>query len=212
MTEEQPPEDGTTPTPQEPTEAPAGDVAPDIAALQIGAGEGAPTEPGPAPGGPADVTPQITPAADAEPAKPISSRQRKDWTKPTPGNFHWGTGRRKTAVARVRIRPGTGEFKVNKRDADAYFHRIVDRRAIRAPLEATNMLKKLDVFVNIKGGGTTGQAGAIILGIARAINHYDSQYEQALRDGGFLTRDSRRVERKKYGQRGARRRFQFSKR
>ena len=84
--------------------------------------------------------------------------------------------------------------------------------AFRAPLKATDMLKKLDVFVNISGGGTTGQAGAIVLGIARAINRYDSQYEQALRDGGYLTRDSRRVERKKYGQRGARRRFQFSKR
>ena len=74
------------------------------------------------------------------------------------------------------------------------------------------MLKKLDVFVNVSGGGTTGQAGAIMLGVARAIYHYDSQFEQALRNGGYLTRDSRQVERKKYGQRGARRRFQFSKR
>jgi small subunit ribosomal protein S9 len=158
------------------------------------------------------TTPTTPAAAATTPAKPVPGGQRKDWTKATPGGFHWGTGRRKTAVARVRIRPGSGEFKVNKRDADVHFRREVDRRAIRAPLEATEMLKKLDVFVNISGGGTTGQAGAIILGIARALYHYDSQYEQVLRDGGYLTRDSRRVERKKYGQSGARKRFQFSKR
>jgi small subunit ribosomal protein S9 len=152
------------------------------------------------------------------PPRPVSAppttpgAQKKDWTKATAGGFHWGTGRRKTAIARVRIRPGSGEFKVNKRDADVYFPRDTDRQAIRAPLHATEMLKKLDVFVNISGGGTTGQAGAIVLGLARALFNYDSQYEQVLRDGNYLTRDSRRVERKKYGQSGARRRFQFSKR
>ncbi|MCK4658491.1 MAG: 30S ribosomal protein S9 [Phycisphaerae bacterium] len=143
---------------------------------------------------------------------PEPSDNRRDWTKPTPGGYYWGTGRRKTSIARVRVRPGTGEFKINNRDADTHFARDVDRLAVRAPLKATEMLKKLDVFVNIKGGGTTGQAGAIVLGVARAICHYDRQHEQMLRDGGYLTRDSRRVERKKYGQRGARRRFQFSKR
>lgn len=164
---------------------------------------------------PAPVSPTVTPApviSATAPVTPETSEKRKDWSKATPGGFHWGTGRRKKAIARVRIRPGEGEFKVNKRDADTHFARDVDRQIIRAPLNATDLLKKLDVFVNISGGGTTGQAGAIVLGIARAINHYDSQYEQALRDGGYLTRDSRQVERKKYGLRGARRAFQFSKR
>ncbi|MFH0981483.1 MAG: 30S ribosomal protein S9 [Planctomycetota bacterium] len=144
--------------------------------------------------------------------RPTPTDGREDSSKPTPGGYYWGTGRRKTSVARVRIRPGTGEFKVNQRDADMYFRREVDRLAIRAPLRASDMLAKLDVFVNVSGGGTSGQAGAIILGVARALYLYDSQHEQVLRDGGYMTRDSRRVERKKYGQSGARRRFQFSKR
>ncbi len=203
MTEEQTPEPGppstppeasepTTPQPEPPT--PAGAVS-EPSAPQTADSEGAP------------VGPAVT-----APAKPATSVKRRDWTKPTPGGYHWGTGRRKKAIARVRIRPGAGEFKVNKRDADVHFRREVDRQTIRAPLEAAEMLKKLDVFVNVSGGGTTGQAGAIMLGVARAIYHYDSQFEQALRNGGYLTRDSRQVERKKYGQRGARRRFQFSKR
>ena len=215
MTEDQTPEAGTTPPAPESAEVPA--------VPQAGAGEDSSATPEAAPvvttpeatsvvAAPAAPIPEASPITTAIPVPPAPARERKDWTKPTPGNYHWGTGRRKTAIARVRVRPGSGEFKVNKRNADDYFHREVDRRSIRAPLEATDMLKKLDVFINISGGGTTGQAGAISLGVARAISHYDSQYEQALRDGGFLTRDSRRVERKKYGQRGARRRFQFSKR
>jgi small subunit ribosomal protein S9 len=156
--------------------------------------------------------PKAPAAPPARSPKRAPGARRRDWTRPTPGGYYWGTGRRKTAIARVRVRPGSGEFKVNTRDADEYFRRAVDRQAIRGPLEATELLKKLDVFVNVHGGGTTGQAGAIILGIARAIDHYDTQYEQVLRDGGYLTRDARQVERKKYGQRGARRRFQFSKR
>ncbi|MCP4589130.1 MAG: 30S ribosomal protein S9 [bacterium] len=152
----------------------------------------------------------VAPELAAPPIPTLASEKKP--RSPTHGGYTWGTGRRKTAIARVRVRAGSGQFKVNKREADIHFVREVDRKAIRAPLEAANLLSKLDVFVNVVGGGTTGQAGAIVLGIARAISNFDSQYMQSLRDGGFLTRDSRRVERKKYGQRGARRRFQFSKR
>jgi len=129
-----------------------------------------------------------------------------------PGGFHWGTGRRKTAVARVRIKPGTGVVMVNKRKADQYFTELRDLNDIVAPLTATDLLKKMDVFVNVSGGGLAGQAGAVKLGLARAVMHYDAQHERKLRDLGYLTRDSRQVERKKYGRSGARRRFQFSKR
>ncbi len=171
-----------------------------------------PAEAGVRPVSPEAVAAEIAPPAAVADTPPAASALRKDRSKPTPGGFHWGTGRRKTAIARVRIRPGAGEFKINKREADQFFPREVDRRAIRAPLAATELLKKLDVFVNVSGGGSTGQAGAIMLGVARALYHYDRQYEQVLRDGGYLTRDSREVERKKYGRSGARRRFQFSKR
>ena len=124
----------------------------------------------------------------------------------------WGTGRRKTAVARVRIRPGKGEFKINKRSIDEYFTEPRDRADVVAPLAATEMQGKMDVFVNLKGGGYMGQAGAVLLGVARALKTYDCTLEDVLREHGYLTRDARKVERKKYGQRGARRRFQFSKR
>jgi len=124
----------------------------------------------------------------------------------------WGTGRRKTAVARVRIRPGSGEFKINKRSVESYFTEPRDRANAEAALQATKTLGKMDVQVNVKGGGYAGQAGAVLLGVARALRTYDCAHEDVLRDHGYLTRDSRRVERKKYGQRGARRRFQFSKR
>ena len=170
----------------------------------------APVSPAPAVAEPLVVGAEIAVGTATDTPEP--KKRQRDWTKPTPGGYHWGTGRRKTSIARVRVRPGSGEFKVNRRDADTYFPRDCDRQAIRAPLHASDLLKKLDIFVNVGGGGTTGQAGAIVLGVARAIFHYDAQYEQVLRDGGYLTRDSRRVERKKYGQRGARRRFQFSKR
>lgn len=128
------------------------------------------------------------------------------------GGYFWGTGRRKTAVARVRIRPGQGTFLVNGRQVEQYFSEEKDRQAVVAPLQATGNVGKLDVFVNVAGGGFTGQAGAIMLGLARALREFDPSYEATLRDGGYLTRDSRMAERKKYGQRGARRRFQFSKR
>jgi len=126
--------------------------------------------------------------------------------------YWWGTGRRKASVARVRVRPGEGQFLINKRAIDSFFTEIQDREDMEAPLKATDTLGKVDVFVNVHGGGRTGQAGAIRLGLARALKTYDPELESALRDAGYLTVDSRRVERKKYGQPGARRRFQFSKR
>jgi small subunit ribosomal protein S9 len=126
--------------------------------------------------------------------------------------FVWGTGRRKTAVARVRVAAGTGKILVNDRQLNDYFSSERDRKAIFGPLEVTNTGGKMDVLVNASGGGLTGQAGAIIMGLGRALVRYDQTLEQALRNAGFLTRDSRMKERKKYGQRGARRKFQFSKR
>jgi small subunit ribosomal protein S9 len=112
----------------------------------------------------------------------------------------------------VRIRPGTGKLLINKKDLETYFTKDQDRKAVVAPLKAVHGEKAFDVFVNVKGGGTTGQAGAALLGVARALKTYDENYLPALRDNGLLTRDPRMVERKKPGQAGARRRFQFSKR
>lgn len=128
------------------------------------------------------------------------------------GGFYWGTGRRKSAIARVRIRLGEGKLLINKRELDDYFAREQDRNAVLAPLKAVGGEKTFDVFINVKGGGNTGQAGASLLGVARALRNYDENYIQTLRDDGYLTRDSRMVERKKPGQRKARKRFQFSKR
>ena len=128
------------------------------------------------------------------------------------GGYWWGTGRRKSSVARVRIRPGSGKFTINKRELNNFFKMAQDRKAVVAPLKAIEGEKSFDIFINVRGGGTTGQAGAAILGIARALKNYDPNYLQALRDGGYLTRDPRMVERKKPGQSGARKRFQFSKR
>lgn len=128
------------------------------------------------------------------------------------GGYWWGTGRRKSSVARVRIKPGTGKLLINKKDLSEYFKREQDRKAVLAPLKAVDAEKSFDVFINVRGGGITGQAGATLLGVARALRNYHEDYTQTLRDGGHLTRDPRMVERKKPGQRGARRRFQFSKR
>jgi small subunit ribosomal protein S9 len=128
------------------------------------------------------------------------------------GGFVWGTGRRKSAVARVRLKPGEGKFLVNERQVNEYFTQEYDRDAVRAPLKWLNLMEAFDVFVNVKGGGPTGQAGAVKLGIARALRNYDESLLKDLRESGYLTRDSRMVERKKYGQSGARKRYQFSKR
>ena len=132
--------------------------------------------------------------------------------EPDKGGFYWGTGRRKSSVARVRIKPGDGKMIVNKKELDEYFRLAEHRNTVYAPLKAIEAEKNFDIYVNVNGGGITGQAGAILLGIARALLNYDENLSQPLRDGGFMTRDSRMKERKKYGQRGARRKFQFSKR
>lgn len=160
---------------------------------------------------PEETTPTVTiGTAVAAPApEPVKLREP---AKPDKGGFIWGTGRRKTAVARVRIKPGSGKFMVNDRDVNTFFLELRDQTDVHAPLESTKMAGKLDVFVNAHGGGYMGQAGAVKLGLARALMGYDPSLEPILRENNLLTRDPRKVERKKYGQAGARRRFQFSKR
>jgi small subunit ribosomal protein S9 len=141
------------------------------------------------------------------------SPQRKPKKGPDKGGFYWGTGRRKSSVARVRIKQGEGTVAINKsRKINDYFVHTRDRKAVTAPLKAVDMLDKMDVFINVKGGGTTGQAGACVLGIARALTEYNEEFTEKLREGGYLTRDSRMVERKKPGRPKARKSFQFSKR
>jgi small subunit ribosomal protein S9 len=129
-----------------------------------------------------------------------------------PQVFTWGVGRRKSATARVRVAPGTGKILINGRELNDYFSGERDRKSIFGPLEVTNTGGKMDIYVNTDGGGPTGQCGAIVMGLGRALMKHDPSLEAALRGAGFLTRDARMKERKKYGQRGARRRFQFSKR
>ena len=124
----------------------------------------------------------------------------------------YGTGRRKSAVARVYIKPGKGNITVNKRELDDYFGLETLKTIVRQPLVATETEKKYDINVNVKGGGTTGQAGAIRHGIARALLKVDEEFRPALKAGGFLTRDPRMKERKKPGLKAARRAPQFSKR
>ncbi len=141
----------------------------------------------------------------------IESPKTPDEPKAKPV-YIWGVGRRKSSVARVRIAPGSGKIAVNGRTLNEYFTAERDRKAIFGPLEVTNTGGKMDIFVNATGGGQSGQTGAIVMGLGRALAKYDNSLEVPLRNAGFLTRDSRMKERKKYGQRGARRRFQFSKR
>jgi len=160
---------------------------------------------------------ETNPAAEQANADVVVEQEEQPKAEPTvtgslKGGYYWGTGRRKSSVARVRIRPGDGKLLINKRELADYFRREQDRLAVKAPLKAVQAERSFDVFVNVGGGGTTGQSGAVSLGIARALKNYSEDYIQTLRDSGHLTRDSRMVERKKYGQRGARRRFQFSKR
>ena len=125
---------------------------------------------------------------------------------------HYGTGRRKTSAARVFIKPGSGEIVVNGRPLDTFFGRETARMIVRQPLTVAEAEGKFDVHVTVSGGGTTGQAGAIRHGISRALTEYNQELRKKLKKEGFLTRDPRMKERKKYGQRGARARFQFSKR
>ena len=122
------------------------------------------------------------------------------------------TGRRKHSVARVRLLPGGGNFQINQKGLLDYFKRETLKMIIEQPLQLTETLGKYDVMVNVEGGGLTGQAGAVRMGVARALLKVDGDYRKKLKVAGFLTRDSRMKERKKYGQKGARKRFQFSKR
>ena len=127
-------------------------------------------------------------------------------------NLANGTGRRKTSVARVYLRAGKGNIKVNGHDLETYFPLDYQRNILLQPLVVTDSKEKYDILINVKGGGTTGQVGACIHGIARALVDVDENNRPSLKSNGFLTRDARMVERKKYGKRGARRSFQFSKR
>lgn len=170
--------------PEQPEAAPAGTELPE---LTLGAGA------------PADET--------AEPVMPQLIRGKVDRF-----GAAMGTGRRKTAVARVRIKDGNGAFTINGRSLEDFCTVERDRRMIEAPLKATQAFGTVDVWVRVNGGGTTGQAGAIVLGIARALQARNPELHEILSDGGYLTRDGRMVERKKYGYKKARKSFQFSKR
>ncbi len=153
-----------------------------------------------------------TPSEKTDTTTPASAPAAGGDQPQGPQTFVWGVGRRKSAVARVRVAPGNGRIEVNGRSLNDYFTFERDRKAIFGPLEVTNTGGKMDVLVNATGGGASGQTGAIIMGLGRALLKYDATLEAPLRDAGFMTRDSRMKERKKYGQRGARRKFQFSKR
>ena len=154
---------------------------------------------------PVEAASPAAPAPETE-AAPVAPRIEAR------GGFWWGTGRRKTAVARVRLRPGKGRFLINGRSVEAYFTEPRDRQDVVAPLDLTKTQDQLDIYINVKGGGYMGQAGAVKLGVSRALKAYDPTLEAALREHDMLTRDDREVERKKPGQPGARKRFQFSKR
>ena len=126
--------------------------------------------------------------------------------------YTWGLGRRKSSVARVRIKPGSGSFIINGKSLEDYFVTLQEQKAALAPLTATETTETFDVWVNVNGGGTTGQSGAVTLGLARAIREVNPAHYEVLKEQGLMTRDARMKERKKYGRRGARRGFQFSKR
>lgn len=125
---------------------------------------------------------------------------------------YYGTGRRKTSTARVYLRPGSGNIKVNRRSFETYFPNETLRMIIRQPLRLTENAENFDVLVNVRGGGSAGQAGAVRHGITRALLDFNSDLRSVLKKEGLITRDPRQKERKKYGQKGARKRFQFSKR
>jgi small subunit ribosomal protein S9 len=167
------------------------------------------------------TAPTLSP--DALSAGPAAEAPAKPPRQPKPADKHgwwWGTGRRKTAVARVRIRPakeGEGKIEVLShgrriKGLEQYFSEERDRADVLLPFRLTNNAGKFDLWIRVQGGGTMGQAQAVRLGVARALVSIDPSVDKVLRDNGLLTRDSREVERKKYGQAGARRRFQFSKR
>lgn len=171
-------------------------------------------------GGAPGSSPEGSDAGTESPEAAAEVRPLRDPAKPDKGGYVWGTGRRKSAIARVRVKPaekGQGKFlisgpKAKNKTVEEFFSEPQHRNACYAGLEATDTKGNLDVLVSTTGGGITGQAEAILLGVSRALCGYDPSLEQTLRDKGYMTRDPREVERKKYGQRGARRRFQFSKR
>ncbi|RMD65701.1 MAG: 30S ribosomal protein S9 [Planctomycetota bacterium] len=166
----------------------------------------------------ADATTETTAVTQQTEETPAPAQAPRREPKPAKFGWWWGTGRRKTAVARVRVKPGSGQFNIfsgaskKARTVAEHFTEERDRADAVAPLKLLNLEGKMDVAVRVHGGGFMGQAQAIRLGLARALRDYDPTLEHALREAGYLTRDPREVERKKYGQRGARRRFQFSKR
>ncbi|GIU82176.1 MAG: 30S ribosomal protein S9 [Acidobacteria bacterium] len=125
---------------------------------------------------------------------------------------YYGTGRRKTSTARVFLRPGSGKIEVNGRKFEEYFPNETLRMIIRQPLRLTDTLDKFDIYVNVRGGGISGQSGAVRHGITRALLEYNPDFRPILKKAGLITRDPRRKERKKYGRKGARKRFQYSKR
>ncbi|MGI9422351.1 MAG: 30S ribosomal protein S9 [Hyphomicrobiaceae bacterium] len=150
-----------------------------------------------------------TPAAEgiiAENAAPVYVQ------KLDPHGRAYATGKRKDAIARVWIKPGSGRIQINNREFDKYFARPVLQMLLKQPLQLVERLDQYDIQATVKGGGLSGQAGAVRHGISKALTHYEPDLRPALKKGGFLTRDSRTVERKKYGRRKARRSFQFSKR
>lgn len=155
-----------------------------------------------------DAKAPATEAVKAEAPKIIQCKSKKS----TPNGGGYGTGRRKNSVARVWVKPGKGQIIVNSKDFSAYFPRESYRTAIMKPFVDTKTTAQYDVICTTKGGGTTGQAGAIVHGIARALDCISDEFHLVLRKNGFLTRDSRVVERKKYGKRKARKSTQFSKR
>jgi len=154
----------------------------------------------------------MVPKSAASPSSPPAPTEKLSASDLGSKEYIWGLGRRKKSIARVRIRPGSGKIIINKREVDKYFTNLRDQNDVRSPLVATENLERYDVWANVNGGGSTGQAGAIVLGIARALMKADADTYSVLKAKGYLTRDSRIKERKKYGRRGARRSFQFSKR
>lgn len=161
---------------------------------------GTPTATAPAPAGEQSI---FAPQSKQRPQR--TERQQRD------GSFV-GVGRRKTAVARVRVKPGKGDIRINGRELDRYFHVGEDKSNVTRPLDAVGARSDYDLTILVHGGGHTGQSAAILMGLARALARVNREWQPKMREMGFLTRDARAVERKKYGRKKARRRFQFSKR
>ncbi len=158
-------------------------------------------------------SPTFESTAEIASPTPVEERPQRAPKPPRASDkAHLGTGRRKSSVARVRLIPGKGTITVNGRPFDKYFTELQDQMNVTKAIDAANIRSQYDVAARVGGGGHTGQSGAILLGVARAVIAAHPEHEGKLRDLGYLTRDARRVERKKYGRRKARRRFQFSKR